>query len=120
MDGPTELVVQVEPTAGEDADELAELTGWLQRELLDLDVAAVDRVSDQDVAEGAKGVGAVVSWLVVNLGPEALKNVLAKAADWATRNDRALEMTIGDKSLKIERPTRVEQEKLIDAFLAQL
>jgi hypothetical protein len=114
------LVVQVQPGDDEDAGELAELTGWLQDELLDLDVNSVDTMPEQDVPDGAKGIAALAGWLAVNLGPEALKTVLAKVADWATRNDRAVEVTIAGQNLKLARATRQQQQELIDAFLARL
>jgi hypothetical protein len=114
------LVVHVQPGDDEEASELAELTGWLQGELLDLDVNSVDPVPEQDVPDGAKGIAALAGWLVVNLGPEALKTVLAKVADWATRNDRAVEVTIAGQNLKLARATRQQQQELIDVFLARL
>jgi hypothetical protein len=114
------LVVQVQPGDDEEPGELAELTGWLQGELLDLDVKSVDPVPEQDVPDGAKGIAALAGWLAVNLGPEALKTVLAKVADWATRNDRAVEVSIAGQNLKLARATRQQQQELIDAFLARL
>ena len=65
---------------GEDAGELAELAGWLRDELLDLDVQGVDRLPGEAVPSGAKGLADVAGWLLVQLGPEALRVVLAKVA----------------------------------------
>ena len=114
-----ELVLQVSPAPGDDAEELAELAGWLRSELLDLDVGGVERLSGEAVPAGAKGAAAVAGWLLVQLGPEGMRMVLAKVADWVTRNDRAVEVSYGDDTLKLSRATREQQEKIIDGWLAR-
>jgi hypothetical protein len=113
------LVLRVVPEPGDDAGELTELTGLLRGELLDLDVAAVERLPDGAVPAGAKGVAAVAGWLAVKLGPEALRAVLAKVADWAARNDRGVEVTISGETLKLTRATREQQQTIIDGWLAR-
>ena len=72
-----ELILQVRPAAGDDAGDLAETAGWLRAELLDLDVRGVHPLPGEDVPSGAKGVAAVAGWLLVQLGPETLRAVLA-------------------------------------------
>jgi hypothetical protein len=96
-----------------------ELAGWLRAELLDLDVQGVDQLSGEAVPPGAKGMGAIAGWLAVKLGPAALRAVLAKVADWVTRNDRVVEISYGDDKLKLGRATRQQQEKIIDGWLAR-
>jgi hypothetical protein len=113
------LVLQVRPGPDDDAGEVAELAGLLRGELLDLDVSAVGRLADEAVPPGAKGVAAVAGWLAVQLGPEALRAVLAKVADWVTRNDREVEVSWAGDTLKLGRATREQQEKIIDAWLAR-
>jgi hypothetical protein len=113
------VVLQVCPVPGDDAGDLAELAGWLRGELLDLDVQGVDRLSGEAVPPGAKGVAAIAGWLAVQLGPEALRVVLAKVADWVTRNDRVVEISYGGDTLKLGRATREQQEKIIDGWLAR-
>ena len=113
------LVLQVCPGPEDDAGELTELAGLLRGELLGLDVSAVDWLPDEAVPPGAKGVAAIAGWLAVQLGPEALRVVLAKVADWVTRNDREVEITLGGDTLKLGRATREQQEKIIDGWLAR-
>ena len=113
-----ELVLQVCPVPGDDAGELAEVAGWLRSELLDTDVSAVDRLPGDAAPTGSKGVADIAGWLLVQLGPEALRAVLAKVADWVTRNDRVVEVSYGSDTLKLGRATREQQEKIIDGWLA--
>jgi hypothetical protein len=113
------VVVQVCPGPGDDAGELAELAALLRGELLGLDVSAVDWLPDEAVPPGAKGVASVAGWLAVQLGPEALRAVLAKVADWVTRNDRVVEVSYGGDTLKLGRATREQQERIIDGWLAR-
>ena len=111
-----ELVLRVCPAPGDDNPELA---GWLRGELLDLDVEGVDRLSGEATPTGAKGAGAVAGWLLVQLGPKALRAVLAKVADWAARNNREVEVSYGEDKLKLSRATRAQQDRIIDGWLAR-
>jgi hypothetical protein len=113
------LVLKVCPALGDDTEDLAELAGWLRSELLHLDVQGVDRLSDEALPPGAKGLGAVAGWLMVQLSPQAVRGVLAKVADWVTRNDRAVEVSYGGDTLKLGRATREQQEKIINDWLAR-
>jgi hypothetical protein len=113
------LVLQVYPAPDDEAEDLTELAGWLRAELLELDVQDVDQLPGEAIPEGAKGVAAVAGWLAVKLGPKTLRAVLTKVADWVNRNDRAVEVSYGDDTLKLGRATRQQQEKIIDDWLAQ-
>jgi hypothetical protein len=112
------LVLRVCPTPGDDAGELTESAGWLRGELLDLDVQGVERLPGEAVPSGAKGVADVAGWLLVQLGPETIRAVLAKVTDWVTRNDRVVEVSYGGDTLRLGRATREQQEKIIDGWLA--
>jgi len=114
-----ELILQVCPAPEDDVGELAERTGWLRAELLGLDVRGIGLLPGEDVPSGAKGVADVAGWLWVELGPEALRVVLAKVADWVTRNSRVVEVSYGGDTLKLGRATREQQEKIIDGWLAR-
>ena len=113
-----DVVIQVEPEIDEDAQDLATATARLRAELLDLDVQAVDLVTDRAAPEGAKGLAALVGWLGVHLGKEALRTVLAMVADWASRNDRTIEVRSGGDLLKLGKATKEQQAKIIDSWLA--
>jgi hypothetical protein len=115
----SQLILQVRPTVEDDASDLAELAGRLRTELLDLDVQGVDPLSGAAVPSRAKGVAAVAGWMAVRLGTEALRTVLAKVADWVTRNDRVVEVSYEGDTLKLGRATREQQEKIINDWLAR-
>jgi hypothetical protein len=114
-----ELILRVHAAAGEDAGELAAGAMRLRDELLDLDIAGADWLSGDAVPPDAKGVAAAARWLIVRTGPAALRAVLAKAGDWASRNDRTVEVSYGGDKLKLGRATREQQEKIIDDWLAR-
>jgi hypothetical protein len=114
-------MLRVSLTQSDGAAELATLPQRLRVELLGLDVQAADLVRHPDSADlplGAKGAGELAGWLSVHLGAETSRRVLAKAADWASRNDRVVEVRFGDDVLKLSRASRDQQEKIIDAWLA--
>jgi hypothetical protein len=71
------------------------------------------------VPPGAKGVAAVAGWLSVQLSGEVLRVVLAKVADWVTRNDREVEVSYGGDTLRLSKATRQQQEKIIDDWFAR-
>lgn len=113
------LVLKVCPAPEDDATELAKLAGWLRAELIDLDVRDVDRLPGELAPPEAKGVSDIAGWLWVQLGPEAMRSVLAKVADWVIRNDRTVEVSYGDDTLKLNRATREQQDKIIEGWLAR-
>ena len=105
-----ELILQVCRAPGDDA---AELPGSLRGELLDFDVQWVDRPGEA-VPVGAKGTADIAGLFSVRLHPKALWVVLDKVTDWAARSDRMVEISAGGRTLKLVRPTRQQQEKVID------
>ena len=113
------LVLQVYPAPEDEAEDLAELAGWLRAELLDLDVQDVDRFQMRPYLRARRAWPPSLGGFAVKLGTETLRAVLAKVADWVTRNDRGVEVSYGGDTLKLGRATRQQQEKIIDAWLAQ-
>ena len=102
-----------------DGEELALLTRRLRAALLELDVLDVE-IANGEAPDGAKGVGAVLGWLWVTVGGATVTKVVDLVADWAASNGRAVEITVGDKTLKLTKVSREEQRELIDAFKMQL
>jgi len=119
MAGAGQVSVRIDNDADTGDEELALLTRRLRGALLELDVLDVEPGSGPP-PEGAKGAAAVLGWLWVTIGGEAIKAVVDRVADWAASNGRTVEITVGDKTLKVSKVSRDEQRELIDTFLAQL
>ena len=114
----SDVLVHVVSSADVDAEELADLVGLLRDDLLELDVDAVERLTDVDSLPGAKSALAVVSgWLVVNLGREMLRSVAERLGAWAAKNNRTVEVTLGGDTLKVTGIAREQQDRLIDEWL---
>ena len=102
-----------------DGEELARATQRLRAALLALAVLKVEAV-EEEALDGAKGAGEIPGWLWVTIGAEAVTTVVDRVIDWAASSGRAVEITVGDKSLKVGRVSRAEQRELTDAFKARL
>jgi hypothetical protein len=114
------LMLRVRLAAGSDVEELVEATGWLRAELLELDVARVEPVSDTAAPEGAKGLGELVGWLMLQLGTmSGLPAVVDTAGAWARRSDREVEISYGGDVLRVTGVSSAQQERMIDAWLAR-
>src|SRR5690348_7177210 len=91
-----ELIVQVLPVADSDTEELADLAGRLQAELLDVDAASVAPLPTEAAPEGAKGLGDLAGWLLVQFGTaDGLRAVAAVVRGFASRTGRTVEVSIG-------------------------
>ncbi|MEW2083988.1 hypothetical protein [Streptomyces sp. NPDC005283] len=114
------LSVRVQPFPDDDPEELAEITGRLREELLDLDVMAVDPVSEATEPQHAKGLATVVGWLAVHLrAADALRGVVQAVRGWTGRTDRVVEVSLGGDTLKVTGVTSAQQELIISAWLAR-
>jgi len=114
------LILQVLPVADSDTEELADLTGGLHAELLGVDAASVAPLTAEAAPEGAKGLGALAGWLLVQFGTlDGLRAVVAAVRGWASRTGRTVEVSIDGDVIKVTGATSQQQEKLIDAWLAR-
>ncbi len=114
------LILQVLPVADSDAEELADLAGRLQAELLGVDAASVAPLPAEAAPEGAKGLGDLAGWLLVQFGtPDGLRAVAAVVRGFASRTGRTVEVSIGRDKLKVTGATARQQDQIIDAWLAR-
>ena len=114
------LIVQVLPAADSDAEELADLTGGLRAELLDVDATSVAPLTAGAAPEGAKGLGDLAGWLLVQFGTlDGLRAVVTAVHGWASRTGRTVEVSIGGDVLKVTAVTSQQQREIIDAWLAR-
>jgi hypothetical protein len=116
-------VPEIELLAGPDADdqEPAELAFRLRRELLDLDVDAVEPAAGQ-APEDAKGLGLIaVGALIVRfaLRPDVLRAVVSGVRSWAGRQRMCtVKLTLDGDTLEITGPHSAEQERAVDLWIA--
>jgi hypothetical protein len=114
------LVLQVLPVADSDAEELADLTGGLHAELIDVEAASVALLTSEAAPVGAKGLETLAGWLVAQFGTlDGLRAVVAAVRGWASRTSRTVEVSIGGDVLKVTGVTSQQQDQIIDAWLAR-
>ena len=108
-----------------DADRLAEVTGYLRTELLQLDVENVTTPQSGDVPAGARVVGvAAVGTLLVALGQsvDGLRAVVSAIRDWLGRGKetrRTVRLELDGDALELSQASAADQERLIELFLAR-
>ena len=114
------LTLRVEAGSDDDEEELLKLTSRLRDELLDVDVADVAPVTEENAPEQAKGLATLAGWLVVQFGSiTGLRSVLGVIRDWAARTNRQVEITVDGEVLKASGISAAQQEKIIDVWLAR-
>ncbi|GGR34553.1 hypothetical protein [Streptomyces aurantiogriseus] len=108
---------------GAEAERVAELTGYLRRELLDLDVDDVTAVAGEEVPPGARAVDVTqIGSLLVALGSSAtaLSQVVTVLRGWLGRcqDERpSLRLTLDDDVLEISEATDEQVSEAFDLFV---
>ena len=108
---------------GADAERLGMLTGYLRRELLQLDVEDVSAARAGDVPPGARAIDAVaLGGLVVSLGHAAtgLEAVVAAVRRWLSGGDRVrrtVRIEVGGDTLELSAVSVAEQDRLVNLFV---
>jgi hypothetical protein len=117
----TDIVsVQIVTDTSTEADELEALTLALREELLDLEVASVDHLTDPQAPRDSKGgLSLLGGWLAVHLGPEALRRVFSTIAAWASRANRTVELSIDGDVLKLSGVDAGTQTRIVDEWFAR-
>ncbi len=105
------------------AHELDELTAAMRRELLQLDVQSVDRVSGGPAPEGAKGIElAELGALVVSLGKATpvLGQVVAVIEAWVARSpNRTVKLTLDGDTLELNGMSERDQRQVVKDWMAR-
>lgn len=109
-------------TAGSDADdeEVAEATRQLRRELLDLDVGAVELPRAGDAPPGTRaGELLVLGGLVVTLAKSGLLTAVVGAVkSWLSRSEhRSITLVLGNDRLTLSGVSSDDQRRLTDEWL---
>jgi hypothetical protein len=115
----TEVTVRLVPEDADDLDDVAVLSARLRTELLDADLAVVEPLTEQGVPGQAKGLDALIGWLVVRLSIDRLRALIGATQEWASRNKRTVEVSYGDDVLKLTGVTVAQQERFIDDWIAR-
>ena len=114
------LILQVLADRDEDAEQLDDLTAMLREELLELDVAAVEPIMQDQPPEEAKGVVAALGgWLAIHLGPAGLKAIVNAVVAWAGRNSKTVEISLNGNTLKLTGTSADVQSRILEEYFAR-
>jgi hypothetical protein len=108
---------------GADAERLDTLTGFLRRELLDLNVEDVTAVPAGAPPPGARAFDAAVAGsLLVSLSQsgESLLSVITSIRGWLARSgvpQRAVRLELGGDVIELSHATAADQDQLVELFL---
>jgi hypothetical protein len=119
-DRPAMLALQVAVGPDEDAEEVAEATLQLRRELLDLDVDAVRLPPGGEPPPGSRAVElAALGALVVTLAnSQLLASVVAAVHAWLTRQPkRSIKLELDGDVLELTGLSSKDQQRLTDEWL---
>jgi hypothetical protein len=121
-DHPAILAVQVAIGPDGDAEDVAQATLQLRRELLDLDVDAVEAPGAGEPPPGARAVDvAALGALVVNIADsQLLATVVAAVRSWlAGSSRRSIKLELGGDALELTGVSSREQRRLTDEWLVR-
>jgi hypothetical protein len=114
------LGIQIAVEPGADAEEVAEAAAQLRRELLDLDVDAVELVRAGEPPPGTRAVDvAALGALVVTVAQsQVLSHVVAVVRSWlAMSPQRSIKLELGGDALELTGVSSREQQRLTDEWL---
>ena len=118
-----QLAINLE--AGDDVSpfELEELTAAVRRELLQLDVESVDRVSGGPAPDGTRGIDvAAIGALLVSLSKATpvLGQVVDVIQAWAARSpNRTVKLTLDGDTLELNGMSEDEQRRVVRDWMAR-
>ena len=116
----TRLGIQVTGGPDAEAEEVADATMQLRRELLDLDVSAVEVPQAGEPPPGTRAVElAAHGALAVSIAkPELLTAVVAVVRSWLSRSQhRSIKLVLGGDVLELTGVPSDEQRRLTDEWL---
>jgi hypothetical protein len=117
---PATLGIRVTVGPGSDAEDVAEATLQLRRELLDLDVDAVELPPAGEPPPGSRAVElAALGALVVTVAQsQLLASVVAAVRSWlASSPRRSIKLELGGDVLELAGVSSDEQRRLTDEWL---
>jgi hypothetical protein len=121
-DHPSTLGIQVSAGFDGDADEIAQATLLLRRELLELDVEVVAAPAAGEPPRRSRGLDiTALGALMVNIAePPLLAAVLSAVRSWlAGSSRRHIKLELGGDVLELTGVSSAEQRRLTDEWLAR-
>lgn len=119
-DQPKSLGIQIAAEPDADAEDIAEATLQLRRELLDLDVEAVEVPQGGEPPPGSRAVDlAAIGALIVTIGQSPLLAVVVTAIQgWLSlSHGRSVKLELGGDVLELTGVPSREQRRLTDEWL---
>jgi hypothetical protein len=119
-DRPAKLGIRVAVGPGADAEQVTEATLQLRRELLELDVEAVEIPHTGEPPPGARAVDvAALGTLVVTVAQsQLLASVVAAVQSWlSSSHRRGIKLELGGDVLELAGVSSAEQRRLTDEWL---
>ena len=110
---------------GADAERLSTLAGFLQQELLQLDIDNVIMLRDGEPPPGARALDVVaVSGLLVALGSSmnGLRAVVSAISNWLKRGDgtpRTVRLEIAGDVLELSNASTADKDRMVALFLSR-
>jgi hypothetical protein len=117
---PARLDIQVDLGPDVDAEEVAEVTLQLRRELLDLDVETVEAAPGPAAPPGSRGVelAALGALAVTVANSQLLPPVLSAVQAWLGGSPRrSIRLELGGDALELTGVSSAEQRRLADEWL---
>ncbi len=122
-DDHSQLAINLQVDDDVSSREMEELTAAIRRELLQLDVESVERVSGGPAPEGAKGIElAAIGELIVTLGKATpvLGQVVQVIQAWAARGPkRTVKLTLAGDTLELNGMSEKEQHQVVKDWMAR-
>lgn len=121
-DGPTTFDIHLAVGPGADVEELGEATLQLRRELLELDVEAVEIPRAAEPPPGARGVdiAALGTIVVTVVQSQLLSSVVAAIGSWLAGSPRrSIRLELGGDVLELAGVSSDEQRRLTDEWLSR-
>lgn len=122
MEPPVDVLTVTVSAALSDPQELELLSRQLRRELLELDVEAVENLSEGEVPPGSKGVDltAVGSLLVHTVTSSAVLTALVNVVQsWVSRQGgRSVKISLEGDSIELTGLSSADQHRLMEHWIA--
>jgi hypothetical protein len=114
------LTVEIKAGQGADAAEVARLASQLRRQLMDLDLEAVESPVTDPPPGTKAGHGTIVGVLLVTMAPTVLRATVEVIQAWlATAQARTVRVELDGDVLELSGASEEDQHTLVTSFVAR-